>query len=228
MACLHIDQCTFLFGERLVLTESRAPDPGARSVAALFVVEHPLQNKDFFTPWMHMGIETGVGCPPHQGRIHGLKLMQRHDGQARHEARIPIGPLGVDPQAGLVFRIELTQFDQQRAARHRKGLVGAVRGVSDVGALRVVALLIREGATQDEYFFAPIVNMPAKLGIGLVANHGGCASHLLTHPVEGFSLNARHGRVNPGQLGGVYNHPLIEVGVDVHVSFQVGHQGKAE
>ena len=89
-------------------------------------------------------------------------------------------------------------------------------GIPQVGAGRIGARLIAEGALQDEDLFAASVAVALEPVARGVAHDRGRPGHLGPAPIEHPALDARHRGRGPGECQRVQHGPLAEIGVQFH------------
>lgn len=111
-------------------------------------MEYTVKDQNFFAAGMRMRIEPGVGFPCHQGRTDPVELMQRHYRQARNETGAPTRGVGVDHDFLVISRRELPELGEDRAAVPSKWRVLRARRIPDVGAGRVIAMLVGKNAVK--------------------------------------------------------------------------------
>ena len=88
--------------------------------------------------------------------------------------------------------------------------------VADVGAHRVVAMLVLKHAFEHDELLAPAVRVRREMASRRVAHDGSGARHLVANAIEHAPLHAGDGRIHPRLLRGVNDDALAEVCVDVH------------
>lgn len=103
-----------------------------------------------------------AGRQTSQVHVLAAPMVQEQQLQSRYGARMP----GALPAAFhlvlLINRVNLMEFDQQRATAFAGGGVGRAGGIAQVGAGRVVPLFIRERALENEDLFAKRSTTPQK------------------------------------------------------------------
>ncbi len=215
MADLHVDQAA-RFAEGLMEAQVRAPDPRPGGVVAEFVGEHAVDDEDLLASPVGMCLEAGAGRPADHRHVLAAKFMKGKHGQPRYEAGPPRGVPRVDHDARAVVRTELPQLHEYLAARGRERSMQGARRIPDVGAGRILAVLVGERPGQHEELLAERVFVGGKGRPGHVAHDARGPRDFVADTVEQLSLDARFGRCNPRRGPGVDNDPVFQVGVQFH------------
>ena len=116
---------------------------------------------------------------------------------------------------------ELPQLDEQHAAGAAERRMAAAGRVADIGACRIVAMLVLEGALQHDEFLAPAMGMGGKGAARRIADDGGGTRHLIPDPVQHPAIDTLHGRSLPGLLFRVHNDAFREICIQFHVTAPV-------
>ena len=103
---------------------------------------------------MRMRNEAGVRRPTHQRDPLAAEAMQRQDGDAPGHPGEPLGRADVDGDALQVLGMELAKLNEEHAAIVAPRCVPRSRRVADVGARRIFAQFVREGALDDQKLLA--------------------------------------------------------------------------
>src|SRR5216683_1402947 len=201
---------------RRVRRADRRPHPGALPIGAVLVGIGAGDDEDLLAAAVIMQREFFAGVPFDEVDPLGAMLVQQHLAIGVGLARLPGGFIGVDDDPRAVIRRELAQFDEEGAAFRAERRVAGARRVADIGAGGIVAALVAEHAVEHEYLLAAAMLVPLEAAAGGVAHQGGGARHLAAVALQHLAGDARHRRVDPGQVCRLDDGALRQIGVDQH------------
>lgn len=201
--------------ERGVLAPARVSQPGSGRILPVFIMEYAVKDQNFLAAGMRMRIEAGVGPPCHQGRADPVEFMQRHHRQARNKAGAPARGVGVDHDFLGISGRELPELGEDRTPVAGEGCVLRTWRIPNVGAGRVIAMLVGKNAVKHQKLFTAAMRVLAELRAGRIANDAGGAGKLATNPVKPMPPDAGA----RGGYPGIVCHrrddnTLIKIGVD--------------
>jgi hypothetical protein len=216
MPGLDVEQATLRRPAGLRETR-RVAHPGARGIAAVFILPGAFEHEDLLPALMARGRHRGPGAPSlqlHRFGRHGVKRQNLDTGRARcgevRVARIHDHLLGIGAR-------ELVQLhEDRRAFGPDMRTVRRADGIAHIGADRVVACLVREHAVKHEVFLAPAMGMGVEGAVRGEAHDGRRARDLLADPVQHHAVDATGGRSDPVVIPGPDHDPLGEIGVQSH------------
>ena len=96
-------------------------------------------------------------------------------------------------------------------------MIGA-RRIADIGAGGILAKLVAEHAVEHQDLLAAAMLVPLEPAAGGVAHQAGGARHLGTVAFEHLARDARHRRVDPGQIRCRDDRALSQISIDQHCS----------
>ncbi len=114
----------------------------------------------------------------------------------------------IEAELIAIIRVELPQFDEDRAAIVGAWNVMGGRRIADIGARRIIAMLILEGPFEDDELLTASMGVLGKSAALGVADDRGRPRHFIADPIEHPPVDAFHRRRHPGELAGVDRCPL--------------------
>ena len=190
---------------------ARVAQPGAGWILAIFVMENAFQHKNLLAARMHVRIEVGVRCPAHQCATDAIVFVQRQHAEAGNQATVPLGLPGVKANGFGVAGGELPEFDENGAARPRVRTVRCTRRVTQVGAGRIVSVLIGKNTVQHQNFLPAIVPVRAESRTWRVAHDAGGTANFSTDAIQHAAFNASLRRGRPLCFCGMHDDALREI-----------------
>ena len=186
-------------------------------------MEYAVKDQNFFAAGMRMRIEAGMGPPCHQGRTDPVELMKRHYRQARNKTGSPTRDVGVKHDFLGISGRELPELGEYRTAVAGEGRVFRARWIPDVGAGRVIAMLVGKHAIKHQKLFTAAMRVLAELRAGRIANDAGGTGYLAANPVKPMPPDAGARGRHPGVVRHrLDDDALIKIGVDAEIGVVQG------
>ena len=133
-----------------------------------------------------------------------------------HDDRLQIGGL------------ELPQFNEYLTAIFAKRRMSGSRRVAYVSSCRVVTMLIRKDAVENQELLPQSMFMTCKRTIRCIANDTGSTCNLVANPVEHDPIDTMFGRVNPLLIGRKQPGRSREVGIYTHSCHSITNSCRGE
>jgi hypothetical protein len=123
----------------------------------------------------------------------------------------------VDDNPLMVSRVQVPEFDKQRATCFGEGRVTGTGWIFDISTSRVLTLFILKNTVKNQELFAQFMVVMTEAGMGRVANQAGCARNFFAITLEQFSIDTHDRRSAPRQTCGVDSDFMPIVGVQFHL-----------
>src|SRR5207237_10853921 len=156
--------------ERCVLPAVGPTDPAARRRVAVFVLEHAFKHETLRTAPVAMPGAAAARRPADQRHPLGSKLVQRQNPYTRSRSRLVMRCLGVDDLVHRIAFLVLVQLYEQGAAAVAAGCAAAADWVTHIRTWRIVAMLIRKHAFQNQELLAAVMGMRGEMGVRSIAD----------------------------------------------------------
>src|SRR5262245_40015500 len=157
----------------MMLRAGRQTDPTPCRMGAGVVGEPADEDEQFGTPLISGRTQVRLRVPAleaHRVLEAGL-LVERFLGNAWNRAWLPIEPVGLDHNVPPFSPGELSELDEQEAARFGKRSVSKALGIEEVGAGGPVTVFIGEHAVEYENLFSLRMVVRRKPRLWLVAHN---------------------------------------------------------
>ena len=168
----------------------------------MFVLEHAFEHENLHTAPVAMPGTAAARRPADQRYPLGSKLVQRQNPYTRSRSRLVMRCLGVDDLVHRIAFLELVQLYEQGAAAVAMRCVAAADWVTHIRTWRIVAMLIRKHAFQDQELLAAAMGMRGEMGVRCIADDRSRSRHLVADAIKHFALDAGHRRWDPAELIG--------------------------
>src|SRR5437660_10846838 len=130
------------------------------------------------------------------------ELVQRQNPYTRGRAGLVMRCLGVDDPVHRIAFLELVQLYEQGAAAVAARCVAAADWVTHIRTWRIVAMLIRKHAFQNQELLAAAMGMRGEMGVRSIADDRSRSRHFVVDAIKHFALDAGHRRWAPAELIG--------------------------
>ena len=157
----------------MILRASRQPHPAPCGVGSSVVGEPAREDKQLGPSLISDRPQVGLRVPAleaHRVLEAGL-LVERFLGYAWNRASLPIEPVGVDHNVPPFSPGELSELDEQEAARFGRRSVSKALGIEEVGTGGLVTVFIGEHTLKYENLFSLRMVVCRKPRRWLVAHH---------------------------------------------------------
>ena len=200
-----------------------AANPGACGVTSELIFKDSFHHIDLFAAEVAVWIELRPRSPPHHRGMFGLEFGERQNCESGHESLEPVC-LGCVNRAVLLIRgMEVSEFDEQGAARFGTRCMRGAGRVFEIGPRSKAASLIGKNAIQDQYFFTQVVRVALERRARSVSHHRSGAGYFAAIALDHPALNATSRGVDPVHAGNVDHDALRQI----RIKFQNSTYGQA-